>query len=68
MTIFQQKGTSYAKNEYNPFYQKFDAKYFHDIYNFFGRSSNFWENCKKLFWERIWPFLRKGGFLGKKLI
>ncbi len=28
-TIFWQKRSSYAKNEYNLFYRKFDAKYFH---------------------------------------
>ncbi len=27
-TIYQEKGSSYAKNEYNLFYQKLDAKYF----------------------------------------
>ncbi len=40
-------GSSYTKNEYSHFYQKFDAD------NFFEKSCIFKENRKKLFWGRV---------------
>ncbi len=42
-------GVIYAKNKYNLFYRRLDAKYFH-VNNFFGKNSIFWGI------ERIWPF------------
>ncbi len=52
------QGSSYTKNEYSLFYQKFEAEYFF-IRQFFRKSYIFRENRKKLFWKRIWQFFRE---------
>ncbi len=41
MIIFYEKGSYYAKNEYNLFYRKLDAKYFY-ITQFFWKKKHFW--------------------------
>ncbi len=46
------QGSSYTKNEYSLFYQKFDGEYFL-FNNLFEKSCIFRENRKKLFWGRI---------------
>ncbi len=66
MTIFQQMASSKFKTEYNLFYYKLDAKYFH-IQQFFQKKQYFLRKLKKkLFWG---PFglIGKGGVLRKYL-
>ncbi len=46
------QGSSYTKNEYSLFYQKFDAEYFF-MQQFFRKSCIFRENRKKLLGGRI---------------
>ncbi len=46
MTIFQEKGSSYAKNEYNLFYRKLEAKYLH-IKSFFRKKQYFMSKPQK---------------------
>ncbi len=59
-------GSSYTKNEYSLFYQKFDAEYFLSD-NFFEKSCIFREKRKKLFWGRIWQFFRERRSLTPKI-
>ncbi len=60
--------SSDAKNEYNIFYHKLDAKYFH-IKQFFRKQQYFLRKLQKTVLGHICHlFLEKGGVLRKKLI
>ncbi len=63
MTIFQEIGSSYTKNEHSRFYHKLDAKYFH-IKQFFRKKQYFLRKVQKT----LDHFLGRGGVLPKKLI
>ncbi len=56
VTIFLNMGSSYPKNDYDIFITNLILNIFM-INSFFRKSSIFWGNCRKLFWEYIRPFL-----------
>ncbi len=58
--------SSYTKNEYSLFYQKFDAEYFF-IQQFFLKNCIFRESRKKLVWGAFDNFLGKEDVLRQKL-
>ncbi len=60
------QGSSYSKNEYSLFYQKFDAENFF-IGQFFRKKLYFQRNLKKLFWGRIWQFFGERRSVSRKL-
>ncbi len=65
MTIFQENGLSYAKNEYNLFYRKLDAKYFY-VQSFFSEKAIFFEETAKKCSESAFNhFLGKGASLAE---
>ncbi len=66
MTIFEEKWSSYAKNEYNLFYQKLDAKHFHFFIIFLEKAVFSDETAKKCS-GRICPFFREKGHFRQKI-
>ncbi len=61
MTIFDEAGSSYVKNEYNLFYHKLNAKYFY-VNLFFSQKAIFsQETAKYYFGSAFNHFLGKRG-------